>query len=295
MDVMQVFWLFFIVSALQPVLQRRYLEAMRTRKIAQIEKKRGSRVILLIHRQETMNLLGFPLMRYIDVNDSEEVLRAIQMTGDEVPLDIVLHTPGGLVLAATQIAQAIQGHKGKVTVFVPHYAMSGGTLIAIAADEIVMCRHSVLGPIDPQLGGMPAASIIKVAEEKPIAEVDDQTLVMADIGRKAITQVQTMALQLLAEKTDQDRARSLERSAASFRTVIPSEKKRCRHSHARSATRPTGFPKIAWPTIPSAAVVGLGSSRGSRSFSLRPILTATPAPSCHCSWISGQNGAGHAR
>ncbi|CAA0129183.1 MULTISPECIES: ATP-dependent Clp protease proteolytic subunit [Hyphomicrobiales] len=209
MDIMQLFWLFFIISALQPVLQRRYLEAMRTRKIAQIEKKRGSRVILLIHRQETMNLLGFPLMRYIDVNDSEEVLRAIQMTDDDVPLDIVLHTPGGLVLAAAQIARAIQGHKGKVTVFVPHYAMSGGTLIALAADEIVMCRHSVLGPIDPQLGGMPAASIIKVAEEKPIAEVDDQTLVMADVGRKAIAQVQTMAMQFLAENTDQERARSL--------------------------------------------------------------------------------------
>ncbi len=209
MDIMQLFWLFFIISALQPVLQRRYLEAMRTRKIAQIEKKCGSRVILLIHRQETMNLLGFPLMRYIDVNDSEEVLRAIQMTDDDVPLDIVLHTPGGLVLAAAQIARAIQGHKGKVTVFVPHYAMSGGTLIALAADEIVMCRHSVLGPIDPQLGGMPAASIIKVAEEKPIAEVDDQTLVMADVGRKAIAQVQTMAMQFLAENTDQERARSL--------------------------------------------------------------------------------------
>lgn len=209
MDIMQLFWLFFMLSALQPVLQRRYLEAMRTRKIAQIEKKRGSRVILLIHRQETMNLLGFPLMRYIDVNDSEEVLRAIQLTDDDVPLDIVLHTPGGLVLAATQIARAVQGHKGKVTVFVPHYAMSGGTLIALAADQILMCRHSVLGPIDPQLGGMPAASIIKVAEEKPIAEVDDQTLVMADVGRKAIAQVQTMATQLLAENTDQERARSL--------------------------------------------------------------------------------------
>ena len=209
MDIMQLFWLFFIASALQPVLQRRYLEAMRARKIAQIEKKRGSRVILLIHRQETMNLLGFPLMRYIDVNDSEEVLRAIQLTDDDVPLDIVLHTPGGQVLAATQIARAIQGHKGKVTVFVPHYAMSGGTLIALAADQIVMCRHSVLGPIDPQLGGMPAASIIKVAEEKPIAEVDDQTLMMADVGRKAIAQVQSMATQLLAENTDQERARSL--------------------------------------------------------------------------------------
>lgn len=168
MDLMQLLWLFFIVSALQPALQRKYLEAMRTRKIAQIERMRGSRVILMIHRQETMNLLGFPLVRYIDVNDSEEVLRAIQLTDAEMPLDIVLHTPGGLVLAATQIARAIQGHKGKVTVFVPHYAMSGGTLIALAADEIVMCDHSVLGPIDPQLGQMPAASLIRVVEQKPI-------------------------------------------------------------------------------------------------------------------------------
>ena len=70
MDLMQLLWLFFIVSALQPALQRKYLEAMRTRKIAQIERMRGSRVILMIHRQETMNLLGFPLVRYIDVNDT---------------------------------------------------------------------------------------------------------------------------------------------------------------------------------------------------------------------------------
>lgn len=209
MAVMDLLWLFFILSALQPVLQRRYLEAMRVRKIAQIEKTRGSRVILLVHRQETMSLLGFPLMRYIDVNDSEEVLRAIQLTDDDVPLDIVLHTPGGLVLAATQIARAIQGHKGKVTVFVPHYAMSGGTLIALAADEIVMCRHSVLGPIDPQLGGMPAASIVKVASEKPIAEVEDQTLVLADVGRKAIAQVEAAATRLLAEKMDEDTAKAL--------------------------------------------------------------------------------------
>lgn len=206
---MDLLWLFFMLSALQPVLQRRYLEAMRVRKIAQIEKQRGSRVILLVHRQETMSLLGFPLMRYIDVNDSEEVLRAIQLTDDEVPLDIVLHTPGGLVLAATQIARAIQGHRGKVTVFVPHYAMSGGTLIALAADEIVMCRHSVLGPIDPQLGGMPAASIVKVAEEKPIAEVEDQTLVLADVGRKAIAQVEAAATRLLAEKMEEAAARAL--------------------------------------------------------------------------------------
>jgi ClpP class serine protease len=206
---MDLFWLFFMVSALQPVLQRRWLEAMRTRKIAQIEEKRGSRVILLVHRQETMSLLGFPLLRYIDVNDSEEVLRAIHLTDPKMPLDIVLHTPGGLVLAALQIARAIEAHEGKVTVFVPHYAMSGGTLIALAADEIVMCRHSVLGPIDPQLSGMPAASIVKVAESKPVAEVDDQTLVLADVGRKAIAQVEAAATALLRGRLGEARAREV--------------------------------------------------------------------------------------
>ena len=180
-------WLFFIFSAIQPMLQQRMLEAMRVRKLAQLESERKSRVILLVHRQETMRLLGFPVARYIDINDSEEVLRAIQMTDEKVPLDLVLHTPGGLVLAALQIAKAVRDHKAKVTVFVPHYAMSGGTLIALAADEIVMCAHSVLGPIDPQIGQSPAASLIKVVEEKPIARVDDQTLVLADVGRKAIT------------------------------------------------------------------------------------------------------------
>jgi len=209
MSINDIFWLFFMFTALQPLLRQRMLEAMRTRKIAQIERDRNSRVILLVHRQETMRLLGFPLMRYIDVNDSEDVLRAIHMTDDEVPLDIVLHTPGGLVLAALQIARAIRAHKAKVTVFVPHYAMSGGTLIALAADEIVMCRHSVLGPIDPQLGQSPAASLLKVVEQKPIAEIDDQTLVLADVGRKAIAQVKAAAKELLADKMSEDKAEAL--------------------------------------------------------------------------------------
>ena len=204
-----IFWLFFMFTALQPVLRQRLLEAMRTRKIAQLESGRNSRVILLVHRQETMRFLGFPVARYIDINDSEDVLRAIQMTDDELPLDIVLHTPGGLVLAALQIAWAIREHKGKVTVFVPHYAMSGGTLIALSADEIVMSKHAVLGPIDPQLGQSPAASLLKVVEQKPISEIDDETLIKADIGRKAVAQVKQAAIDLLSRKMPQDKANAL--------------------------------------------------------------------------------------
>jgi ClpP class serine protease len=206
---LDLFWIFFMLSALQPVLRQRMLEAMRVRKISQLERRRKSRVILLVHRQETMKLLGFPVARYIDMNDSEEVLRAIQLTDDEVPLDIVLHTPGGLVLAAVQIARAVRGRKAKVTVFVPHHAMSGGTLIAMAADEIVMSEHSALGPVDPQLEKFAAASLIKVVEQKPISEIDDETLVMADIGRKAIAQVKQTAQHLLERHMSPEQAQAL--------------------------------------------------------------------------------------
>jgi ClpP class serine protease len=209
MSVGDIFWLLFIIAALQPMFRQRMLEAMRWRKIAQLQRQRNSRVILLVHRQETMRLLGLPIARYIDINDSEEVLRAIQMTDDEVPIDIVLHTPGGIVLAALQIARAIHEHKGKVSVLVPHYAMSGGTLIALAADEIVMSKHAVLGPIDPQIGQSPAASLIKVVEQKPISEVDDETLVLADVGRKAITQIRQSASDLLKKRLLADKAEAL--------------------------------------------------------------------------------------
>jgi ClpP class serine protease len=161
---------------------------------------RHSRVILLVHRQETMSILGFPVVRYIDVNDSEEVLRAIHMTDPEVPIDIVLHTPGGVVLAALQIARAVHKHKGKVTAVVPHYAMSGGTLIALAADEIVMSENAVIGPVDPQLGQYPAASILKAVARKPVERVRDETLILADQSEKAISQVKDSVRELLADK-----------------------------------------------------------------------------------------------
>jgi ClpP class serine protease len=208
-DVGQIFWLFFILSALQPVLKQKMLENARQRLLARIERGRKTRVILLVHRQETMSLLGFPLMRYIDINDSEEVMRAIELTDPEVGLDLVLHTPGGLVLAATQIARAIRNRKGKVTVLVPHYAMSGGTLIGLAADEIVMSPHAVLGPVDPQLGQYPAASVVKAVSRKPIADVDDKTLILADVGEKALVQLRESTRELLTRSQPTEKAREL--------------------------------------------------------------------------------------
>jgi ClpP class serine protease len=200
-----IFWVFIMLSMMQPWIRQRMLESARSRLMRRIENERGSRVILLIHRQETMSFLGFPIFRYIDINDSEEVIRAIHLTNENVPIDLVLHTPGGLVLAAVQIARTIKAHKGKVTVFVPHYAMSGGTLISLAADEIVMNQHAVLGPVDPQVGEYPAASLLKVTKMKDVNKISDKTLIMADVGEKSLNQIRDEVRELLDGKMPAER------------------------------------------------------------------------------------------
>lgn len=209
MGFLDLLWIYIILTTIQPILRQRMIESARKKLIAQIERKRNSRVILMVHCQETMSFLGFPVYRYIDINDSEEVIRAISMTDPSIPLDIILHTPGGLVLASLQIARAIKRHKGKVTVHVPHHAMSGGTLIALAADEIVMARDAVLGPVDPQLGEYPAVSIVKAVKEKPIGDVDDRTLILADVAEKAIKQTKEAVKELLSDNYPEDTAENL--------------------------------------------------------------------------------------
>ncbi|MBF2079992.1 MAG: hypothetical protein IGR76_16105 [Synechococcales cyanobacterium T60_A2020_003] len=196
---LDLFWVFLIISTVQPFLQRRRIETQRVSSIQQFERSRGSRVILLIHRQESVSLFGIPVSSFISIEDSEQVLRAIRLTPPDVPIDLILHTPGGLVLATEQIARALIRHQAKVTVFIPHYAMSGGTMLALASDEIVMDPNAVLGPVDPQLGSLPAASLIKVVQDKPISDIDDQTLVMADIAQKAQRQVQAFVRTLLED------------------------------------------------------------------------------------------------
>ncbi len=205
-NISQLFWIFIIISALTPYLQQQLLRASRTRKMVELERKRGSRVITLIHRQEALNLLGIPLTRFINIEDSEQVLTAIRLTDKNVPIDLILHTPGGLVLAAEQIAESLLRHPGKVTVFVPHYAMSGGTMIALAADHLVMDENAVLGPLDPQLGQYPAASLVKVLETKPIKDIDDQTVILADVAVKALKQVKLTTKSLLVKHMAEEKA-----------------------------------------------------------------------------------------
>jgi ClpP class serine protease len=205
-DIWTVLVVLVIILFLIPIVQQRAIQKKRLQVMRNLEVKRGSRVIALIHRQETMSLLGIPIIRYIDINDSEEILRAIRFTPEQMPIDFIIHTPGGLVLSSEQIAMALQRHSGIVTVFVPHYAMSGGTLLCLAAREVIMDENAVLGPVDPQLGDFPASSILRVIQQKSPADIDDKTFILSDIAEKAQTQMKDFIIRLLKGRMDEAKA-----------------------------------------------------------------------------------------
>jgi ClpP class serine protease len=208
-DFSSLFWVVFAIIVLQPLLMGRWYAVRRAQALRAIEKLHGSRVITMIHRQERRSLFGFAISRHIDLEDAQTIIAAIKDTPSDMPIDLVIHTPGGLVLAAMQIARAVEAHRAKVTVYVPVYAMSGGTLIALAANEIVLGEFSVLGPIDPQIAGLPAASIVKARDSKPIDDVFDLTLVLADVAEKALTQVKQGAVELLTPRMERSAAEAL--------------------------------------------------------------------------------------
>jgi len=241
-DFSSLIWVVIAVLALQPLLMGRWFAMRREQAIRAIEKAHGTRVITMIHRQERRSLFGFSVSRHIDLEDAQTIIAAIKETPDTVPIDLILHTPGGLVLAAMQIARAVEAHPAKVTVYVPVYAMSGGTLVALAADEIVLGEFSVLGPIDPQILGLPAASIVKARDSKPVADVMDLTLVLADVSEKALQQVKRGAVEILTPRLDEAAAEAIADKLAGGHWT---------HDYALTATeaKSLGLPvKVGMPT-----------------------------------------------
>jgi ATP-dependent protease ClpP protease subunit len=164
--------------------------------IARLEASRGSRVICVIHQLDMES-------DSVDTATKEDILSALQLTPPGTPLDVILHTPGGLSFHSKQIALALKAHKGKKTVFVPYFAMSGGTIIALAADEIAMAAHAVLGPIDTQMpvhslfSFFPSRAIVNLAETKPAPRIHDELVDLANRCRRSIAQDHQDALTLL--------------------------------------------------------------------------------------------------
>lgn len=102
-----------------------------------------------------------------DINDSDKngFMAAINGLERSKGLDLVLHTPGGEIAATESLVHYLrQMFKDDIRAIVPQIAMSAGTMIACSCKEILMGKHSNLGPIDPQFGGLPAHGIVEEFE-----------------------------------------------------------------------------------------------------------------------------------
>lgn len=207
LDVWDLIFLLFVFLILYVIIypqsQLKKIHLQRMTKIKVMERLHGYKILTMIHRREAISFFGLPVYQFIDEEDAEQVLRWIRKYRN-YPLELILHTPGGQLHASIQIARALKNHPKKTRVLIPHYSMSGGTIIAIAADEIVMDKDAVIGPIDPQVGDFihgtfPAPSWIYAAETKK-ENAEDLTLVMSDISKKALKLTQSIAKELLEGK-----------------------------------------------------------------------------------------------
>lgn len=98
----------------------------------------------------------------IDDNDKNGFMATVHKLDRAKGLDLILHTPGGDLAAAESIVDYLHRMFGtNIRAIVPQLAMSAGTMIACAGKEVVMGKHSNLGPIDPQIGGISAQALIE--------------------------------------------------------------------------------------------------------------------------------------
>ncbi|MCA9719251.1 MAG: hypothetical protein KC468_31570 [Myxococcales bacterium] len=132
----------------------------------------------------------------ISTTTSQEILSTLRRM-PRGPLGIAIHALGGVTIAVDHVAHALAKWPDRVTAYVPYRAMSGGTLIALAANEIVMDSSAILGPVDPQLYGLPAVTLAGMAEKKPLDKMKEEWIVFADEARKALAETRALVASMV--------------------------------------------------------------------------------------------------
>jgi hypothetical protein len=151
-----------ILKKIQEESQVGPFDRVRRSYIKSLHEKTGRNVV--VYYSGWLQKQGAQFFNSVQINDEDKhgFMAAFAGLDFEKGLDLVLHTPGGDVAATESIIEYLRSKFGRdIRVIVPQISMSGGTMIALAAREIVMGRHSNLGPIDPQIGGRPAIAIIE--------------------------------------------------------------------------------------------------------------------------------------
>ncbi|MFC0634898.1 SDH family Clp fold serine proteinase [Brevundimonas balnearis] len=152
------------------VVRRKYLERLQDRL--------GRSVIayysgFLQSRQPNGTMHPEAAISDLDMNGLMAVVHGVNR---ERGLDLIVHTPGGGIEATRGFVEYLYKMFGRdIRVIVPHMAMSSGTMIACAAREIIMGKHSCLGPTDPQVRGHPAMGVLAEVD-RAIEEIKQEPL-----------------------------------------------------------------------------------------------------------------------
>ena len=169
--------------------------AMIDKRVKDFARARGSVVLKIVHHE---------VDEYIDTDTAIEAIDLIRQAPDNAPIDIVLHTPGGIASATQQILHALKHHPGRKTAFVPYRAKSAGTMIALACDEIVTGTSAVLGPIDPQYAWMPAPILAALTEHKSADRVSDEMMILSKMAQQAVDEARRFSCDYINDAHKQD-------------------------------------------------------------------------------------------
>jgi hypothetical protein len=139
-------------------------DSVRRRYLSELHKITGRNVILYYSgwlQYPELTSQGVPGFGVDDL-DKNGFMATIHELDRSKGLDLILHTPGGEVAATESLVNYLRSMFGtNIRAIIPQMAMSSGTMVACAAHQIVMGKHSSIGPIDPQVGGIAAHGIIE--------------------------------------------------------------------------------------------------------------------------------------
>lgn len=189
----------------EPAPSEAQLVANLRKLMRKFEDEHRARIITIIHDiPDEIGPHTGELRFYLSLEQAFDILEQIRTTPKDIPIAVLLHTPGGEVLATELVAAALKDHPAPTTSYVPYMAMSGGTMVALATDRIIMGKHATLGPIDSQFAGYPAHSFTRLLKDKPVDKIGDQALLLAYIVETRMKTANKRARELVNKHHDRD-------------------------------------------------------------------------------------------